>query len=213
MKTFLNLLLSTVLLFFVSSCSSLIDTDPEVIESEIEKIQCNTVDVCCFDLSDQSGDYNLKSKWEFVGYQEEKGTPFDNLSCLARIAEFALGGEDYDKITRVTLILSEKTSPLINCENYPLFYFKSFNKEINGCYDSNQSGEILFNFGSENVILTPSNNYTTLPMVDFEQKIENDLSNVEKYEIDHNKLYLYIKGENKKMVFIAFMDKKTTTSH
>ncbi|MBB6326881.1 hypothetical protein FHS59_002509 [Algoriphagus iocasae] len=101
---------------------------------------------------------------------------------------------------------------MVNCENYPLFYFKSFNKEINGCYDSNQSGEILFNFDSENVILTPSNNYTALPMVDFEQKIENDLSNVEKYVIDHNKLYLFIKGENKKMVFIAFRDKKTTTS-
>lgn len=208
MKLFFNYSIITILLATILSCTTEIeepeiDLEPEVIVPEIKKPVCNPKDVCCFDLSDQPGEFNLVSKWEFAGYQESKESLLDNLTCLARWAEFSLGGEDYDKITQVTLLLSDKMSSMPNCKDLPQFFFKSFNIAINGCYQTSGTNEINLHFSPEDVILTPSNNFTALPMVDFEQMIEKDLSNIEKYEIDNNKLYLQIKEKSEKMVFLA----------
>src|SRR5690606_23046154 len=116
-----------VLLLVTSlSCSRQLDDDEQLSPPQVVKKECNPKDVCCFDLSDKPGEYDLLSQWEFVAFQKSKDSYFDNLSCLARIAEFSLGGEDYNNVFKVTLKLSENSSPLNSCETLPGFVFRSF---------------------------------------------------------------------------------------
>ncbi len=192
------------LIFFIVACSTEIE-EPELIPHlpEAAKKECNPKDICCYDLSGKHGLYDIFSRWEFVAFQKSKDNYFDNLTCLARIAEFALGGEDYDNVFQVTLQLSKKSSTLNSCGTLPSFEFRSFNHKILGCYEASPEGMLKFNFTEENITFFPSPAANTFPLLEFEMKIKESLAAVETYEIGQNKLYLNIKGQSEKMIFIA----------
>jgi hypothetical protein len=204
MKTVLNLL---PLLLLFSTCQTEIELPEVELPSPIsEKVKCNPKDICCFDLTDKIGTYKLTSKWEFVAFQAEKGSSFDNLTCLARTARFALGGEDYENIFKITLQLGEKSSSLVGCADLPAFNFRSFDHQIEGCYVADSNGKMEIDFSPETVVYDPGVGSTTFPILEFEDRIKKSLLAVESYTIESNKLYLYMKGQKNPMVFLAIED-------
>lgn len=204
MKTIFNLL---PILLFLASCETAIEIpEEELPEPIVQKFQCNPKDICCFDLSDKNGSYKLTSKWEFVAFQAEKGSYFDNLTCLARTARFTLGGEDYENVFKITLQLGEKSSSLVGCADRPAFSFRSFDHQIEGCYETDSEGNLVINFSPENVVYDPGIGTNTFPILEFEDKIKKGLLAVESYAIESNKLYLYMKGQKNPMVFLAVED-------
>jgi hypothetical protein len=192
------------ILFFLASCDTAIEPpEEELSEPIVEEIRCNPKDICCFDLKDKIGSYNLTSKWEFVAFQAEKGSSFDNLTCLARFARFTLSGEDYENVFKIILQLGEKASPLSGCEDLPAFSFRSFDHQIDGCYEADSEGNMRIDFFPENVVYDPGVGTTTFPILEFENKIKNSFLAVESYTIESNKLYLYMKNQKNPMVFLA----------
>lgn len=192
---------------FLASCETAFEMpEEEVPEPSAKEFRCNPKDICCFDLSDKVGSYKLTSKWEFVAFQAEKGSSFDNLTCLARTARFALGGEDYENIFKITLQLGEKSSSLSGCADLPAFSFRSFDHQIDGCYKADSDGNMMINFSAENVIYDPGIGSTTFPILEFEDRIKKSLLAVESYTIESNKLYLYTEGQKNPMVFLAIED-------
>ncbi len=204
MDSTMRSLIVVFLLFLIIACSTEIE-EPELIPSlpDTAQKECNPKDICCYDLSEKRGVYDLFTQWEFVVFQKSKDNYFDNLTCLARTAEFALGGEDYDNVFQVTLKLSKKSSTINSCSPLADFTFRSFNHEILGCYEVSPEGMLKFNFTEETITFSPSRATHTFPMLEFEKKIKESLAAVETYQIDQNKLYLGIKGQSEKMVFIA----------
>lgn len=183
---------------------------PETIESEIlsspsldVERKCDPRDICCFDLGDQVGDFDLFSDWEFISFQETKGSSFDNLTCNARIAVFALGGENYESVFRVMLKFEKSASDLNFCEDLPTFQLRTFSNEINGCYNAKKDQSIQLKTSNESITYLPGPANTTLPVLEFEQDILSDIQNVESYVIESNKLYLNVKGKSYKLLFVA----------
>lgn len=194
-------------LVFLAACETAIEIPEEELPEPIEKeFKCNPKDICCFDLSDKVGSFKLTSKWEFVAFQAEKGSSFDNLTCLARTARFALGGEDYENIFKITLQLEEKSSSLVGCTDLPAFSFRSFDYQIEGCYVADSNGNMEIYFSPENAVYDPGVGSTTFPILEFEDRIKKSLLAVESYTIESNKLYLHMEGQKNPMVFLAIED-------
>jgi len=192
---------------FLASCETVLEMPEEdVLEPSAKEFRCNPKDICCFDLTDKIRSYSLTSKWEFVAFQAEKGSSFDNLTCLARTARFSLGGEDYENVFKITLQFKEKPSSLVGCVDRPAFSFRSFDHEIEGCYAVDSNGSMKIDFSPENVVYDPGIGSTTLPILEFEERVKKSLLAVESYKIESNKLYLYIKGQKNPMVFLALED-------
>ena len=192
---------------FLASCEKAFEIPEEKApEPSAKEFRCNPKDICCFDLTDKNGSYKLTSKWEFVAFQNEKGSSFDNLTCLARTARFSLGGEDYENVFKITLQLEEKPSTLVSCVNRASFSFRSFEHQIEGCYVVDSSGNMEINFSPENVVYNPGVGSNTFPILEFEDRIKKSLLAVESFKIESNKLYLYMKGQKNPMVFLALED-------
>ena len=194
-------------LLFLASCETAIEMPKEALTGPISKeFRCNPKDICCFDMRDKIGSYQLTSTWEFVAFQVEKGSSFDNLTCLARTARFTSSGENYDNIFKITLQLEEKSSSLSGCEDLPTFSFRSFDHQIKGCYGIDANGSMKIDFSPENVVYDPGIGNKTFPILEFEGKIKKSLLAVESYKIESNKLYLYMKDQKNPMVFLALED-------
>ncbi|MCR9081815.1 MAG: hypothetical protein NXH89_05305 [Cyclobacteriaceae bacterium] len=194
-------------LLVLAACETAIEIpEEELFEPIVQKFQCNPKDICCFDLSDRAGSYKLRSKWEFVAFQAEKGSSFDNLTCLGRTARFTLGGEDYENIFKITLQFGEKASSLGGCEDLPAFSFRSFDHQIDGCFQADSEGNMEINFSPENVVYDPGIGSSTFPILEFEDRIKKSLLAVESYAIESNKLYLFMKDQKNPMVFLALKD-------
>ena len=195
------------ILVFLTSCETAFEMPEEELPEPIAKeVPCNPKNICCFDLKNRIGSFQLTSTWEFVAFQAEKGSSFDNLTCLARFARFSLSGEDYENVFKITLQLGEKSSSLSECADLPAFSFRSFDHQIDGCYEADSDGNMMINFSAENVIYDPGIGSTTLPILEFEDRIKKSLLAVESYTIESNKLYLYMKDQKNPMVFLALED-------
>jgi hypothetical protein len=186
---------------------------PEIIEPEIidplplaVERKCNPKDICCFDLGDQVGEFDLFSNWEFIAFQHKKGSSFDNLTCNARIAVFALGGKNYDAVFRVMLKFEKSSSALNSCVGLPRFELRTFSNEIKGCYAAKKDQTIQLKTPNESITYLQGPANTTLPVLAFEQDILADIQNVESYIIESNKLYLSVKGKSYKLLFVARKD-------
>jgi hypothetical protein len=184
---------------------------PEITETEVitplpVKQKCNPKDICCFDLGDQVGTSDLFSNWEFIAFQRTKGSSFDNLTCNARIAVFALGGEKYDTVFRVMLKFEKLPSSLTYCGDLPGFELRTFSNQIKGCYNTNKDKTIQLKTQSESIVYIPGVASNTFPILEFEQDILEDIQNVESYVIESDKLYLTVKGKSYKLLFVARED-------
>ncbi|REG91928.1 hypothetical protein [Algoriphagus antarcticus] len=202
--------LYTAMIILLLGCSQEIE-NPELVEPPplLIETKCNPKDICCYDLSDKAGKYDLYSSWEFAGFQNSSTDPepFDNLTCLARIAVFSLGGEDYSNIFKVTLQFSKEDSKLSECHNLASFNVRTFSNEIEGCFSSSKAGNLTFFAPKEGIEFIPYiNTSNTFPVLEFEADFLKAIESVESFEIKSNKLYLTSKGISAKLLFIAIED-------
>ncbi|MDR7129932.1 hypothetical protein J2X69_002278 [Algoriphagus sp. 4150] len=200
--------LLTILILLLLGCSKEIE-EPEPFEPLPIGSYCNPKDICCYDLSDKAGAFDLYSSWEFAGFQDittDHGT-LDNLTCFARTAVFALGGEDYDNVFKVTLQFSKEDSKLSECPNLAAFNLRTFSNKITGCYSSSKAGNLSIVAPEEGIEFIPNNNASnTFPVLEFEADFLKAIESVESYEIKSNKLYLTSKSISEKLLFIAIED-------
>ncbi|SFT75061.1 hypothetical protein SAMN04489724_2014 [Algoriphagus locisalis] len=198
-------LLYTILILLFSGCSTEIEDPEPFVPLPIGPGGCNPKDICCFDLSEKSGVYDLFSSWEFAGFQTISNghETLDNLTCLARNAVFALGGEDYDNLFKVTLQFSNEDSKISACENWAAFNLRTFSNKITGCYSSSEAGSLSMLTPEKGIEYIPNYASTTLPVSVFEDDFLKAIQSVESYEIKGNKLYLSSKGIREKLLFIA----------
>ena len=202
-----NLLYSVLILLF-SGCSTEIE-DPELfVPLSIGSGGCNPKDICCYDLREKSAVYDLFSSWEFAGFQNitDGHETLDNLTCLARTAVFALGGEDYDNVFKVTLDFSNEDSKMSECENLAAFNLRTFSNKITGCYSRTEAGTLSMFTPEEGIEFIPNYASSTLPVLEFEDDFLEAIESVESYKIISNKLYLTSKGIREKLLFIAVED-------
>lgn len=201
-------LLYTILILLLLGCSKEIE-EPEPFEPLPVGSTCNPKDICCYDLSDKSGAYDLYSSWEFAGFQDvssNHGT-LDNLTCLARTAVFALGGEDYDDVFKVTLQFSKEDSKLSECQNLGAFNLRTFSNKITGCYSISNEENLSMFAPEKGIEFIPNDNASnTFPVLQFEPDFFEAIESVESYEIKSNKLYLTSKSISEKLLFIAIED-------
>ncbi|WP_158860662.1 hypothetical protein [Lunatibacter salilacus] len=162
-------------------------------------IEENRRNICDFDLSEKEGEYELAGKWEFAGFQDIQTGKMDNLTCLARIADFALSGEDYDNLFKVILNLSQVGG---HCNETVSFEAISFGSHFQGCYQAD--GEfITFVISESDIRSIPSSASTTFPVQGFEIRFLEDLRTARNFQIAKNKLYLYGEKEEERIVFVA----------
>ncbi|RAI95246.1 META domain-containing protein [Algoriphagus yeomjeoni] len=199
--------LLALLIFMLLSCSEEIG-DPEVFEPLPMGSGCNPKDICCYDLREKSGVYDLFSSWEFAGFQTitNDNESLDYLTCLARTAVFTLGGEDYDNVFKVTLQLSKEDSKISACENLAAFNLRTFSNKITGCYSSSESGSLSMFTPEEGIEFIPNNASYTFPVLGFENDFLEAIQSVDSYEIKSNKLYLTTNSTSEKLLFIAIED-------
>ncbi|MCE7055169.1 hypothetical protein LZF95_10825 [Algoriphagus sp. AGSA1] len=200
-------LFNTFLILLLVGCAKEIE-EPEPFEPLPIGSGCNPKDICCYDLREKSGVYDLFSSWEFAGFQHITNgyETLDDLTCLARIAVFALGGEDYDNVFKITLQFSKEDSKLAGCQNLDAFNLRTFSNKITGCYSSTESGNLVIVAPEIGIEFIPNNASNTFPVLGFETDFLKAIESVESYEIKSNKLYLTSKDINEKLLFIAIED-------
>lgn len=188
------------------------EPEPPLLPKPLEPLtvvkDCNPKDVCCFDLSDQEGVFDIYSSWEFVEFLDVTNKPamYDNLTCLARIAVFALGGEDYENVFKVTLQFSKEDSEFSECQNSPAFSIRTFSHKITGCYSVGKSGGLTLSIPADGKEFMQIGASTTLPVLQFEYDFLKAIESVESYELVNNKLYLTSSQISEKLLFIAIED-------
>jgi hypothetical protein len=159
--------------------------------------------ICDFDISDKEGNFELYQKWEFVGFQDIRTGEFDQITtCNARIAHFALNGEDFDNLLKITLEFKTEISESGNCEDLPSFESRTIARIIEGCYEDDADGISLV-VDSTGITEIPSNVANTLPVHHFENTFLEYLRAAKVYHIQSNKLYLYGKEGRHRMTFLA----------
>lgn len=200
-------LIYIILTLLLVGCSKEIE-DPEPFVPLPIGSGCNPKDICCYDLREKSGDYDLYSSWEFAGFQTitNDNESLDYLTCLARTAVFTLGGEDYDNVFKVTLQFSNEDSKISECENLSAFNLRTFSNKITGCYSRNEAGNLSMFTPEEGIEFIPNNASNTFPVLGFEDDFLRAIQSVESYEIKSNKLYFTSKGTSSKLIFIAIED-------
>ncbi|WP_323831861.1 hypothetical protein [Algoriphagus sp. D3-2-R+10] len=201
--------LYVISILLMLGCSQELE-NPELVEPLPLPVEtkCNPKDICCYDLSDEIGTFDLFSEWEFAGFQSSTNDneTLDNLTCLARTAVFALGGEDYDNVFKVTLQFSKEDSKLSECQNLDAFNLRTFSNKITGCYFSSDSENLSMVAPEKGIEFIPNHASSTFPVLQFEANFLKAIESVESYEIKSNKLYLTSKGISEKLLFIAIED-------
>ncbi|WP_209331818.1 hypothetical protein [Lunatimonas salinarum] len=162
-------------------------------------VQGSGRNICDFDLSEKEGEYELAGKWEFAGFQDIHSGRLDNLTCLARIADFALTGEDYDNLYQVILNLSQDRK---QCNESVYFDAISFSYHLQGCYQVGEEG-ITFVIPESGIRSIPSLASTTYPVLSFEIRFLEGLRSAKNFQMEKNKLFLYGEKEEERMVFVS----------
>jgi hypothetical protein len=190
-------------ILILTSCRG-VDEDWNVEEGDFEVPPSSRRNICAFDLSDVEEEFDFFGKWEFAGFQDINSKQFDQLTCMARYAEFALSGEDYDNVFQVTLEINDKTDQDI-CSESKGFYIKTFSFEYSGCVDITVEG-VTFLIDSAATKYQPGPASHTLPMHEFEARFIENLQETRVYHLDNNKLYLYGMPGDQRMSFLALED-------
>lgn len=194
----LSLLLLSFLLF-----SCIRDNDPVIPEEVIETPQVERKrGFCDFDISDREGEFTFLRTWEFAGFQNIRNGQLDNLTCMARVADFALNGEDLDNLYKVTLKFTETKSKFEGCQSDFAFEAISFGTKYTGCYIENE-GNISFNFPENGIEILPNPARNTMPIAEFDYDYKIYLQEAKVYQIEKNKLYIYGKSGDYRMTFVA----------
>ncbi|TVP50002.1 MAG: hypothetical protein EA341_08530 [Mongoliibacter sp.] len=191
------------ILLVLCACGT-IDEPPNNEEITEEVTPRKNRNICAFDLSDVDGDFDLFGKWEFVAFQEAESGNLDQLTCMARWAEFALAGEDYDNVFQITLDILESHG---NTENKTMFDFniRTFSYEYFGQIELTID-TLLFLIDTIATKYHPNPASSTLPAHEFEARFFENLRETKVYHLDNNKLYLYGKHGDQRMTFLALED-------
>lgn len=194
-------------LILLCSCSQEDHTPMEMEVDPIVPVVTDRYNPCEFDLADKEGTYDLLRTWEFISFQTISDGSFYNykaeLTCSARIAVIYKHQSSSENPFQLLLDLKD---PAINpsCENYNWFELNAFMNTLKQCFYLNEDRkeiEFLFDEEADVVRIYQSG---TFPELAFDELYIKSLQDVSKYEIEANKLYLYPKDSNERMVFIAF---------
>lgn len=190
------------LIFLFAACvSSEKPNDPEEPSppSSTENDNTDSRDICDYDLSGKEGEFTLTGKWEFAGFQKKSSDRLDHITCLARHADFALTGEDFDNVFKVILTLSEEME---GCTDSAEFEAISFGSQMKGCFQADTENINLI-IPQSGIVAVPRPANNTFPVIAFENAFLEGLTTAREFHIDRNKLYLYDDPEEKRMVFVA----------
>lgn len=185
-------------LVFFSSCLSEDLAEVEEIITE-NPGETGKVDFCEFDLADVSGDFSLFTTWEFVGFQHVNTKKFDQLTCMARVADLSQKEEALEDMQKITLNFSEDLKSDA-CGQALTFQVESISSRFSGCYQDGFDGISLYILEESIEYLAGS---SVLPVSSFNQHLINSLNNTKVYHIESNKLYLYGNTANERLVFLA----------
>ena len=198
---------SFFLLIFLLICSCVKEEMPNHEEEEvvdpIEEVKRRNI--CEFDISDRDGTFDLFRTWEFAGFQNPNTQHLDNLTCMARVANFALNGEDYENMKNITLNLNEEIEESGFCTGFPKFEASTFSYNFHGCFE-NVDEEISFIVSMEDREYIPKPESTTFPVLEFEENFLKAIQAAKAYQIEKYRLYLYSAESNSRMVFVALDD-------
>lgn len=195
---------SLLILVILTSCIN--RESPKLLEEEIEEqpSKPKVQHICSIDLSDKEGDFEFYRVWEFAGFQDIQTKQLDNLTCLARVADFALNGEDFDNIFKITLEFGDSVT-LDYCQDLTLFQARTFSFLLTGCVEESIEGiKLHIDLENRQFFQGPASN--TLPMIAFEEDFLKGLKETKVYEIENNKLYLYGTKGRHRMAFVALED-------
>lgn len=143
--------------------------------------------------------------WELAGFQNIKNGQLDHLICLARVADFALNGEDWDNLYEVILTFTVIKSQLEDCQSDFAFEAISFGTKFTGCYTEDQ-GNISFHIRKNGIEDLPSPASNTMPIVEFDPDYKSYLTGAKVYRTEKNKLYIYGKAGDYRMTFAPLED-------
>ncbi len=161
--------------------------------------------ICDFDISDREGTFDFYSTWEFAGFQNLNTPHLDNLTCMARVANFALNGEDYDNMIKITLHFNEEIEESGFCTDLPKFEASTFSYQFYGCFEKVDE-DISFIVSMEDREYIPKSESTTFPVLEFEENFLKAIKAANAYQIEKNRLYLYGDESYSRMVFVALTD-------
>jgi hypothetical protein len=194
----LSILFLAVILF-----SCIRDNNPVIPEEVIETPQLERKrGLCDFDISDRDGEFTFLRTWEFAGFQNIRNGQLDNLTCMARVADFALNGEDLDNLFKVTLTFTETKSKFEGCQSNFAFEAISFGTKYTGCYIENEEN-ISFYFPENGIEILPNPARNTMPIAEFDSEFKIYLHEAKVYQIEKNKLFIYGKSGDYRMTFVA----------
>jgi hypothetical protein len=200
-----NLYFHLFTILFIGSCVT--EEMPDHVEEEIVDPTEEVIrrGICDFDISDRAGTFDLYRTWEFAGFQNLNTKWLDNLTCMARVANFALNGEDYDKMKKITLNLNQEIEESGFCTDLPKFEASTFSYNFYGCFE-NVDGELSLIVSMDDREYVPKPESTTLPVLEFEENFLKAINAANAYQIEKNRLYLYGEESDSRMVFVALAE-------
>ncbi|UJP65764.1 hypothetical protein [Mongoliitalea daihaiensis] len=107
------------LLFFLlmSACAQV--SEEPILEEEVPEIITERPRICSDEWEVVSGDFDLFRTWTFIGFEHTSRKEFSQLTCMAKIADFALNGETFEGMSPIDLTFISDKACQINAFDIP----------------------------------------------------------------------------------------------
>ncbi|MGY6521951.1 MAG: hypothetical protein ACXIUD_09500 [Mongoliitalea sp.] len=185
------------LLIILGACVQ--EAEEPVLEEEEPEIISEGSRVCSNDWGTLSGEFDLFRTWTFIGFKHTSTNEFHSLTCLAKIADFALNGEVFEDMSPIELTFISDKACQINAFDIP-WVAKTIGLESAGCMTKTQEGIVVWEDSNQRKPLeNPARN--TLSVLEFDGQFMRGITWATVYNIKENRLYLYGGLENMAMVF------------
>lgn len=188
-----------LLLIMLGACVQ--EPEEPVLEEEDSEIITEGRSICSNDWEVLSGDFDLFRTWTFIGFEHTSKKEFSQLTCMARIADFALNGETFEDMSPIDLTFISDKACQINAFDIP-WVANTIGFNFSGCLSETQDGIVEWEDSNRRTLLeNPARN--TLPVLEFDAQFIRGITGATVYIIKENRLYLYGGLEGMAMVFGA----------
>jgi len=192
--------------FILSSCIR--EDSPEIeekepVQKEPEKEPFQSI--CDFDMSAKQGEFSLEGRWEFVGFENLKTGDLgekDLSTCTARWAYHAMHEKEENNTFQILLTLGDQTyvGEEASCQDKNELEALGFYFQLKSCYQAN--GEGIINIEVDGAYHS-YDQATIFPYIEFNQNYFQALEEVNRYEIESNRLYLYFGSNKYRLAYLA----------
>lgn len=184
-------------LFIAGSCVQVIE-EPLPEEKEPEIIS-DRPPVCSDEWEVLLGDFDLFRTWTFIGFEHTSRKGFSQLTCMAKLADFALNGEIFEDISPIDLTFICDKGCQINTFDIP-WVANTIGFNFYGCLTKTQAGIVVWEDSNRRILLDPPAR-NTIPVLEFDTQFIRGITGATIYIIKENRLYLYGGLEHMAMVF------------